>query len=50
MDALFMNHYHCSDCDVSWNDYWDSACDDECPECGTVYTPTESVKIVEETV
>lgn len=45
-EALFLNHYHCSDCDVSWEDYWDCSCDDECPDCGIVYTPCETQEIV----
>lgn len=39
------NSYHCEKCDVSWTDEWSCACDDECPECGTVYTPEESEEI-----
>ncbi len=26
--------YECPRCDVHWSDYWDSACDDDCPRCG----------------
>lgn len=38
----FTNHYHCSECDIDWTDQWSSTCDDECPECGTCFTPTHS--------
>lgn len=33
-ELLFNVHYHCSDCDVSWQSEWSCACDDECPKCG----------------
>lgn len=36
------NSYHCEDCDTSWSDAWCCACDDECPDCGTPYSPEES--------
>ena len=41
-ERTFRNHYHCSDCDVSWDDEWSCACDDKCPECGTSYSPVSS--------
>jgi hypothetical protein len=41
----FRNSYHCDDCDVSWTDTHSCACDDECPECGTAYTPAESEEV-----
>jgi hypothetical protein len=38
----FRNHYHCKKCREKWTSDWDSTCDDECPSCGTVYTPVRS--------
>lgn len=41
--AWFLNHYHCSDCDTSWDDEWSCCCDDECPVCGSGdWTPLDS--------
>lgn len=31
--CLFVNHYHCDGCDLSWTMQWSCACDDECPAC-----------------
>ena len=44
-EKTFVNYYRCTKCGETWNDLWDSACDDECPECGTVMTPYESEEI-----
>ena len=44
-DDWYINYYFCEYCQETWQDEWDSTCDDECPVCGTVYTPKESVKI-----
>lgn len=30
----YQNFYQCPACGHSWQDYWDSGCDDECPACG----------------
>jgi len=38
----FRNYYRCVKCGEQWNDEWDSTCDDECPECGTIMTPYRS--------
>lgn len=40
--ARWCNHYHCEDCDESWEDEWACQCDDECPTCGIDYSPNES--------
>jgi hypothetical protein len=38
----YCNAYHCQHCNVSWEDHWSCACDDECPECGKAITPEDS--------
>jgi len=45
---LYENHYRCEDCNVEWSDVWDCQCDDECPTCGTDYTPVRSVDVTED--
>jgi DNA-directed RNA polymerase subunit RPC12/RpoP len=30
----FTNYYKCPKCKATWNDCWDSQCNDECPKCG----------------
>lgn len=40
--AWFRNHYHCPDCNTSWQDEWSCCCDDECPSCRKDYTPGRS--------
>jgi hypothetical protein len=44
-ERWFVNRYHCSECNESWSDEWDCACDDECPECGKDFTPISSEEI-----
>lgn len=41
----YLNEYFCDDCYIAWQDEWDCACDDECPECGTPFEPVRSVII-----
>lgn len=36
----FDNAYDCP-CGTSWRDTWTSACDDDCPACGTTCSPTD---------
>lgn len=44
--ALFLNHYTCERCGHDWQDEWDCACDDDCPECGARHmSPKESEEI-----
>jgi hypothetical protein len=42
----FLNFYRHEDCPVdpgvSWDDTWDSMCDNECPACGQEITPCRS--------
>ncbi|MFV1943447.1 hypothetical protein VPH49_21785 [Pseudomonas luteola] len=28
------NFYECPNCGTEWEDTWDCACNDQCPECG----------------
>ena len=44
-EYLYKNQYRCEDCALEWEDVWDSACDDKCPECETAHTPFESEEI-----
>jgi rubrerythrin len=39
----FENHYKCKGCNYSWTDFWDCACDDECPMCGVPHSPRDSI-------
>jgi len=32
---LYLNYYHCGQCNHYWTDEWDCACNDECGICGT---------------
>jgi hypothetical protein len=34
MKPWFVIYYECP-CGCTWQDEWDCACDDDCPECGT---------------
>lgn len=38
----YLNYYRCDDCDVEWTDQWSCACDDECPSCGSDYSPYDT--------
>ncbi|MCK1543298.1 hypothetical protein IVB12_15390 [Bradyrhizobium sp. 179] len=40
-----LNKYHCTYCDVSWEDIWSCGCDDECPRCGKDFTPESSEEV-----
>lgn len=31
--TMFRNHYHCPACGCDWQDEWECACNDECPQC-----------------
>ena len=44
IETQYENHYYCEDCDCYWTDIWDSMCDDECPKCGQIYTPYDSIE------
>jgi len=45
---MYHNYYKCDDCNVEWEDDWDCMCDDECPDCGTPYSPYQSDSSEEE--
>lgn len=34
-EPLFDIEYRCPDCGHEWHEQWSSACDSECPSCGT---------------
>jgi hypothetical protein len=36
------NHYHCEDCDRSWDDCWYCEVDNECPSCSVTISPASS--------
>ena len=42
----FRNTYECS-CGETWTDEWSCACDDECPSCGAVVSPSKSVEVAQ---
>lgn len=42
--AWFLNHYECP-CGHTWSDEWSCMCDDECGECGTTCSPTDSEEL-----
>ena len=45
---MFLNRYHCTDCDESWTLEWSCTCDDKCPSCGKAFEPFESEDIPDE--
>lgn len=40
--AWFRNTYHCTHCESEWEDEWSCGCDDECPICGSDWSPADS--------
>lgn len=47
MDNI-LSRYHCVDCGYMWFSLWDSACDDDCPCCGSgPYTPVEFIDVTQ---
>ena len=40
-----INHYRCQECDISWDDQWSCACNDECPGCNVETEPHDSVEL-----
>lgn len=34
-EPLLDIEYRCPECGVEWTEQWTSACDSECPNCGT---------------
>lgn len=45
-----INYYYCPYCDEAWDDEWDCACDDECPQCGKDFTPFDDEDARERTI
>jgi hypothetical protein len=43
----YRNHYHCEDCNTSWDMEWDAVCDNPCPKCNKAYSPVSSEEIPE---
>jgi len=43
----FLNHYHCDDCETSWEDEWSCACNDRCPTCNREIEPSDSDEMEE---
>jgi rubrerythrin len=41
----FVNRYRCPSCGYAWDDIWDSACNDLCPQCDKEIEPYESKPI-----
>ena len=38
----YLNHYRCPTCQLDWQDEWDCACNDKCPDCNKEIEPYES--------
>lgn len=49
LPLAYLNTYHCSDCNQSWEDRWSCGVDDECPCCGADYSPETSTLCIPET-
>lgn len=43
MNKYFRNTYECG-CGNSWEDEWDSTCDDRCSICNTSISPSHSIE------
>lgn len=46
-ETYFINHYHCPNCDIEWDDTWDCCCNDKCPVCDKEIEPEYSEEIDE---
>ena len=46
----YRNFYTCSECHHSWQDVWDSTCNDRCPNCNAEIEPYRSEDIPQVTV
>ena len=38
----YSNHYRCPQCQLEWQDEWDCACNDKCPNCNKEIEPYAS--------
>ena len=43
MNYYYRNFYECP-CGETWEDEWDSTCDDRCPSCDTSVSPSSSIE------
>jgi len=41
----YLNQYRCPYCQTEWEDVWDCACNDRCPDCNKEIEPYESALI-----
>ncbi|WP_445368699.1 hypothetical protein ACH5Y9_04710 [Methylomonas sp. BW4-1] len=41
----YLNQYRCAYCQTEWEDEWDCACNDRCPDCNKEIEPYESALI-----
>jgi len=41
----YLNHYRCPYCQTEWEDEWDCACNDRCPDCNKEIEPYDSTVI-----
>lgn len=41
----YLNQYRCPYCQIDWEDAWDCACNDRCPDCNKEIEPYESSPI-----
>ena len=41
----YLNQYRCPYCQTEWEDEWDCACNDRCPDCNKEIEPYESALI-----
>jgi len=46
----YLNQYRCPYCQTEWEDVWDCACNDRCPDCNKEIEPYESALIEGESV
>ena len=44
-EAKFHNFYRCSECGTEWEDEWECACNDRCPNCNAEIEPYKSENI-----
>ena len=50
VEIKFHNFYTCASCGTDWEDFWDSACNDHCPECDAEIEPYLSEKVAPEPI
>ncbi|QPK64031.1 hypothetical protein IVG45_03365 [Methylomonas sp. LL1] len=46
--VCYLNQYRCPYCQTEWEDVWDCACNDRCPDCNKEIEPYESALIESE--